>query len=385
MSKLLGAMLFVVLSITLMSSTVNAAYCGAARFRCFRPIVQDYAAIRMQCGTVMRSSKKIVYDQQEYTCYRTVYDRVVTPRTVTRTQYVREMQYREMNYTVMKPVWERKTRMVNYTVMRPVYETREKTYTVMKPVWETHTREIPYTFNRPVYETRERQVPYTVSRPVTYTKTIQVRSGHWETEVCERPGPVITHRIREKGSWVWDPALCRTVYCPGEVKCIQVQCPPVRISRRVWVPEVCEREITCVRYERQQCVHTCTYRVRRMVPEQRVRTQTYRVCRMVPEQRIRTQTYRVCRMVRECRSREVAYNVCRMVPEIRTRTVAAPVCRAVQYEETVNSVSYVPRQMPYTVSRCVPRVVCTESPIRVFTPVPMNPCIPAAPENCTGC
>ena len=54
---------------------------------------------------------------------------------------------------------------------------------------------------------------------------------------------------------------------------------PVPVQQcRVWVPEVCEKQIECVKYVRETCVKKVPYTVCQMVPEQRVKTCTYKVC-----------------------------------------------------------------------------------------------------------
>ena len=62
---------------------------------------------------------------------------------------------------------------------------------------------------------------------------------------------------------------------------------------------------------------TITYTVTKPVWEERPREAgggTYKVCRMVPEQRSRDISYKVCRMVREKRQKEVTYRVVRFKP-----------------------------------------------------------------------
>ena len=65
---------------------------------------------------------------------------------------------------------------------------------------------------------------------------------------------------------------------------------------------------------------------------------------MVPEQRIRTCSYQVCRMVEEKCVKQV------------------PVCttRPVHFTKTVEVCRMVPKKVPYTVIRCVPKVVYRE-------------------------
>ena len=112
-----------------------------------------------------------------------------------------------------------------------------------------------------MWETREREVCRTVCKPVHFTKTVKVCSGRWETETCEIPGPVITRCVREPGCWVCDPCTGKKRYVPGEVRRIEEQCPPRTVTKKVWVPEVCEKEVKCVRYERVTLVEKQCYKV----------------------------------------------------------------------------------------------------------------------------
>ena len=188
-------------------------------------------------------------------------------------------------------------------------------------------------------------------------------------------------------------------------------------------------------------VRTCTYQVCHMVPEQRVRTCTYQVCHMVPEQRVQTCTYQVCHMVPELRVKNYTYpvphgaepgetctyQVCHMVPEQRVRTCTYQVCHMVP-EKRVQTCTYqvchmrqgVPQRgdsvqgLPhgggamreagalyglqagvlhedgqlrevgaqggcYTVTRCVPVVMCKQVPVKVCCPAP---CLLRAAAGC---
>jgi len=57
-----------------------------------------------------------------------------------------------------------------------------------------------------------------------------------------------------------------------------------------------------------------------------------------------------------------------MVPEQKTKTVCYSVCRPVCSQKTVKVYKCVPRQVPYTVTRCVPRVHCKQVPVCVCCP-----------------
>src|SRR3954462_302616 len=171
------------LTLALIPAKAQAGFCGIARYSCCEPCCQ------METHTVMKTVHCMEYEQQEFTCYKTCWDRVCEDRIINCVKYVPETHTREVCYTVCKPCWETKTR--NYTVCKPCWETktREICYTVCKPCWETKTRE--YTVCKPCWETKSREICYNVLVPSTYTKTIQVPSGHWETETYEVPGPVI--------------------------------------------------------------------------------------------------------------------------------------------------------------------------------------------------
>ena len=98
-------------------------------------------------------------------------------------------------------------------------------------------------------------------------------------------------------------------------------CGPRCKQCRVWVPEVCEKQIECTKYVRETCVKKVPYTVCKMVPEQRVKTCTYQVCHMVKEVCEKRIPYTVCKMVPEQRVKTCTYQVCKMVPEQRVKTV----------------------------------------------------------------
>ncbi|MEE2781114.1 MAG: hypothetical protein VX431_02840, partial [Planctomycetota bacterium] len=227
-----------------------------------------------------------------------------------------------------------------------------------------------------------KNVCYTVCKPVHYTKTVNVCCGHWETQVTCCPGPVVTKCVQTPGTWEWDPCRCRCCYKPGCCKKVQVQCPPRKVCKKVWVPEVKQKCIQCVKYVRETKVKTCCYKVCKMVPE--TRTCTYKVCRMVPEKRVKTCCYKVCKMVPETRTRKVAYTCCRMVKEECVKMVPYTVCKPVHYTKQIKCKKCVCERVPYTVTRCVPKVVCKQVPVKVCCPVPCQPSCgcDAAPETC---
>jgi len=225
-----------------------------------------------------------------------------------------------------------------------------------------------------------------VCKPVHYTKTVQVCSGRWETQVSEIPGPVVRKCVREPGCWTWDPCSGRCVYMPGKVRVCKVQCPPRKVCKKVWIPEVVEKTINCVRYERsvvkeqvpytvcryvtEKKTKTCTYKVCRMVKECKTKQIPYTVCRMVPECRKKIVTYKVCRMVKECKTKQIPYTVCSYEKRVCVKKVPYTVCKPVCYTKTIKVPRCVARKVPYTVTRCVPKVVCEQVPVTVCCPTP---------------
>ena len=130
---------------------------------------------------------------------------------------------------------------------------------------------------------RPAEVCYTVCKPVKYMETVKVCGGHWETREVACCAP--------KACDPWRPAVKTAQQC------------------QVWVPEMVEKQVQCVRY------------------------------------------------VNETRTEKVPYTVCRLVTEQGTRQVPYTVCKAVPYQATVPCVKYVARQVAYTVTRCEPKVV----------------------------
>ena len=165
--------LLAVASLATSATRVDAAYCGLASYEraAGKMTTVSFAKARQSCagheaagdpscaaapsccGT--RMVKDVIYEQQEYTCYKTVCEKVVEQREVNCIRYETERGCKEVEYTVCKPVWETRARSIPYTVCKPVYETR--------------TKEIPYTVCKPVYE--ELQETYTVCKPVYETRT----------------------------------------------------------------------------------------------------------------------------------------------------------------------------------------------------------------------
>jgi hypothetical protein len=380
------------------------------------------------CETLYRTVWETTYHRQPVTRYRHVSKQVCQnvpytynvphyetySQTYTRPYYrpVYETQSRVVSYTTFHTVYESFTQVVPYTVYRPVYETHTAVhnYTTYRPQYDTVSQPVAYTVYRTVHDTVMRPVPYTVCRKVPYTETIPIHSGCWQTYTEEVPGPVVTKCIQEPGCWEWDPCCCRCVYKPGPCRKVQVQCPPRKVCRRVWVPRVDYKEVTRCRLEYETHYKNVPYTVCRSVPEVRTSVQHYTVCRMIPEVHSRPYNYTVTRVIPETHTRVVPYTVARAVPQVHSKTIYYQVCRPVVEYQTytvpytvcrmipktaVRKVSYTtwqtipytttvcvpqttPKQVPYTVSRCVPKVTYKKVCVRICCPITSCGCTPPA-------
>jgi hypothetical protein len=190
-------------------------------------------------------------------------------------------------------VYQQKQYTCYRTCYEPVWE--QKTVTAVRYEYETHYRECVRTVCRPVYETAEREVCYTVCKPVREMQTVKVCGGHWENRQVE----------------TCKPAACEPCAC-GPAQTVQ-QC-------RVWVPEMIDRQVECVRY------------------------------------------------VNETVTRKVPYQVCRLVSEEQKYQVPYQVCKEVPYQTTVSCMHMVAKQVPYTVTRCEAVVVPYQPPVPACAP-----------------
>jgi len=274
------------------------------------------------------------------------------PVEATRTIMVPDVRTRTVEYQVCKPVWREESR--EYTVSVPYTEEREGMRQVCEWVPETVTRTVM------VPETRTRTVEYTVNRTVWHEKTVEytVSVPHREERqgvrrVC-RWEPYTDVRTYRQDCGRWECVECEVPEC-GDAGC--GSCCVRHYTRRVWVPNVVERqvEVTCRRPVTEEVPYTYWVTVCR--PE--VRSRTVRVPECVPETMTREQQYVVCvpqqreYTVRRPVTREVPYTytvtLCR--PEVRTRVVRVP---DVVHETRTKEVEYtvcVPQQQTYTVQR----------------------------------
>ena len=175
MNKIFVCAMMSVAMVLLSGSKVDAAYCGLANYQHGATKVSSvsFSRARKNCshcedrepscaapsGCGPRLVKDVVYEKKQYTCYKTVCEKVIEQKEINCTRYEKEQCFRDVEYTVCKPVYETRTRTIPYTVCKPVYETRTKEipYTVCKPVYET--REQCYTVCKPVYETSTKEIP----------------------------------------------------------------------------------------------------------------------------------------------------------------------------------------------------------------------------------
>ena len=137
------------------SRPADAGYCGLASYQhgATKLTTVSFARARRACSSCERAEptcaaatccetrmvKDVVYEQKQYTCYKTVCERVVEQKEIDCVRYEKEQCFREVEYTVCKPVWETRTRSIPYTVCKPVITEREESYTVQVPVQEKRT------------------------------------------------------------------------------------------------------------------------------------------------------------------------------------------------------------------------------------------------------
>jgi hypothetical protein len=309
------------------------------------------------CYTVMKTMTRTVYDRVTEQREMVVYDTVWEKQSVQDVKRVAEVQSRVEQFTYQRPVYETITQQVPFTVQRPYVETRtcDVAYTSYARSYETRVQSVPYTVYNTVCETTTRTVYYRVPRQVCGTKTIQVRTGRWETRIIEYPRVAADG----KGAQKTEVSQKGDAAQKGDV---------IRICRRVWVPCIETREVPYTKtvYELQtmEVPHT----VKRVVPEVRTRDVEYTVCRMVPVTQTRTVSYQVLRSIPEHRMRTVSGVVERQITEVGTRTVPYTTIREVPVTRTVTVPRQVPRTVICTVVRTVPRQECYQVPVRICVP-----------------
>src|SRR5579863_3149081 len=122
---------FLLATVLMTGSTVEAGYCGAASFTCCSSACAapagDYCQAQTCCKTCYKTVKEIVWEQENYTCCKTVYDTVCEPYTVNCCKTVYDTCYRTECYNICRPQYQTCYRDVCCKVCRPVYQTCYRT------------------------------------------------------------------------------------------------------------------------------------------------------------------------------------------------------------------------------------------------------------------
>ena len=75
----------------------SAGYLGLANYRnCGIAEPESICESQVQTHTIMRTRRRVVFDQQQYTCYKTVYDTVVDTKDIECVKYVNETKVRNV-------------------------------------------------------------------------------------------------------------------------------------------------------------------------------------------------------------------------------------------------------------------------------------------------
>ena len=163
----------------------------------------------------MKTCKEVVYEKQQYTCYKTCYERVCEQKT----DQLRQVRSRDLLPRVQvhgvqagvgnlrpngattrsasrsgKPRPKRSATRSASRSRKP--RPREICYTVCKPVWETKTKEICYTVCKPVWETQTKEICYTVCKPVWETKTKRHLLHGLQASVGDSDEGHLLHRLQ---------------------------------------------------------------------------------------------------------------------------------------------------------------------------------------------
>ncbi len=242
---------------------------------------------------LQRVVNDVVYEDVAQTCYRTVTEQAFREVQYTVQKPVMETSYRTENYCVQKPVMETQYREHCYQVRRPVTQTvnRQVKRIVCKPVTENHTRQVCRTVYKQVQETINQERCYTVREPVTTYRTVRQVVGTWKTEQVYIPGPRIPRMTIDPCSGC--PRWCLT-QCPGYTSC-----------RRVYCPQVCERQVPCTTYTCRVVKQNCPITVCRTVPQTVTENIPYTTTRMVQQEVCENIPVQVCTYVTENKTERI--------------------------------------------------------------------------------
>lgn len=303
---------------------------------CCQPAVQ-YVEKTISCPTWVtetRTVKTCEYKTEERQREVTTYKRVAETKMVKKTvcDMVPETRTKTCTYTVRKPVWQDVTEQ--YSVCVPVWTEVEKTCTVMVPHQETRTG--------------TRTVCKRV--PVTETKIVCVDKGCWQKQMVEIP-------CRRK------PA--HRAGCGCDSCCDPCEVPTRTVCRRVWVPNIVQKELQRTRCKIVTEQVPCQYTVTVCKPE--TRTEMVKVCSYKTE--LRTRTVKRCHYELEQKTRELTYTAC--------------VAKSREVEVPVTTYKCVPETSTQTYTVCVPVEGEKEIQVRVCKMVPKTVKVPVCSDCCS--
>ena len=311
-----------------------------------------------------RVENETVYQQEEQTKLRQVWDDEVRERHYTVLKQVPETTIKQEIYKVLKPVWTTEYRDTSYDVIRTVPENsvREERYTVSRPTWETAEREVWQTVRRPVQETYMQERRYTVNRPVTSYKTEVVDRGQYVDYTAVEPGKTYNRLTWQSGGNYIDPNTgASRRQLPG-LYWTPMQSDPKYRQEKVYqpnfveqltpvttlVPETVVEQIPTTRttFQEERILHKEPYQVMRMVQEERVRQIPETRYRQVVERVQQTTPVQVQRMETQEVTRDIPVTSFKTVAEEHVQQYTVRVPRVEKVVETV--------QKPYTVKKYIP-------------------------------
>jgi hypothetical protein len=173
MSRLSAIAFLAGLWLTVCAAGADACYCGAARYRCcWQP----------QCCIAVKTCQEVVYEEQQRTFYKTVYEEVIDKVVVDAVKYVEDTEYRCCKCTGQQP----KT-----PECCPPASTCAPAACASPSAAEMETveylRKVPHTVYRPVSYQKTQERPRVVVKQVPYTVTVCVRKVVYKqvpVEVC---------------------------------------------------------------------------------------------------------------------------------------------------------------------------------------------------------
>jgi hypothetical protein len=155
------------------TAAADACYCGAARHRCGKEKScsrTKHSCCQTQCCTVAKTCQEVVYEEQERTLYKTVYEEVVDKVVVNAVKYVEDTEYRCCKCTVWQPKQPDACEPVKSCA--PAACGPSATCADMEQV--EIMRKVPHTVYRCVCEQKTEDRPRVVVKQVPYTVTVCV-------------------------------------------------------------------------------------------------------------------------------------------------------------------------------------------------------------------